>query len=183
MVIDEKGLLSAMKDAFKKKSSGYKVASLIPEGGEEELVLSAPGWTAFITRENAPRKVMGLIVEHVGDLPREFEAYQVQDKNVQTEIFKVAVPSPAKLVEGAEIRRTNLTYNGYQIWQRTDNFNVFMLSPRFEDMMDNYNRAVRLTEDGMFYVEGVASRLYLLPLQVMQNDMPALHHLAKLKWV
>lgn len=183
MVIDEKGLLSAMKDAYKKKSTGYKVAARILEDEEEELILSAPGWTAFINRENAPRKVMGLIVEHVGDLPREDEAYQVQDKNVQAEIFSVAVPAQARLVAGAVVRRTNLTYNGYQIWQRTDNLNVFMLSPKFEDMMDNYNREVRLTEDGMFYVEGVASRLYLLPLQVMQNELPALHHLAKMQWV
>lgn len=94
MVIDEKGLLSAMKDAYKKKSTGYKVAARILEDGDEELIVSAPGWTAFIIRENAPRKVMGLIVEHVGDLPRASEAYQVQDKNVQAEIFKVAVPAP-----------------------------------------------------------------------------------------
>ena len=183
MVIDEKGLLSAMKAAFKKQSTGYKVAAQTTEGVDEELILSAPGWTAIIDRENTPRKVMGLIVEHLGDLPRYGTAFQVQDKNAQAEIFSVAVPSPAMLVPGAQVKRTNLTYNGYQIWQRTDNHDVFMLAPKFEDMMDNYNREVRLTEDGMFYVEGVASRLYLLPLQVMQNDLPALHHLAKLKWV
>lgn len=183
MVIDEKGLLTAMKDAFKKKSTGYKVAARVTEDGEEELILSAPGWTTIISRENAPRKVMGLIVEHVGDLPKAGEAYQVQDKNVQAEIFRVAVPTPAIPVKDVEVRRTNLTYSGYQIWQRTDNLNVFMLAPKFEDMMDNYNRAVMLTEDGMLYVEGVASRLYLLPLQAMQNETPALHHLAKMRWV
>lgn len=94
MVIDEKGLLSAMKAAFKKQSTGYKVAA---DDEEEELILSAPGWTAIIARENTPRKVMGLIVEHLGDLPRDGTAFQVQDKNAQAEIFSVAVPSPAKL--------------------------------------------------------------------------------------
>ena len=183
MVIDEKALLAVMRDAFKKKSTGYKAAARLTENGEEELILSAPGWSAIVTRENAPRKVMGLVVEHVGDLPRPGEAYQVQDKNVQAEIFSVAVPAPAELVEGAAVKRTNLTYSGYQIWQRTDNLNVFMIPTKFEDMMDNYNRAVRLTENGMFYVEGVSSRLYFLPLKAMENDVPALRHLAKMRWV
>ena len=183
MVIDEKGLRAAMEGAFKKKSTGYKVAARTTEDGDQELILSAAGWTAFVNRENTPRKVMGLIVEHVGDLPQTGTAFQVQDKNVQAEVFSMAVPSPAQLVAGAQVRRTNLTYNGYQIWQRTDDLEVFMLSTKFEDMMDNYNRKVWLTEDGMFYVEGVASRLYVLPLQVQQNELPALHHLAKLKWV
>lgn len=183
MVVNEKGLLELMKDAFKKKNTGYKVAARIPEDDDEELILSGPGWTAFITRENAPRKVLALIVEHLGDLPREEEAFQVKDKDVQTEIYDVAVPKPAKPVAGAEVRRTSLTYSGYQIWQRTDNCDVFMLSPKLESVMDSYNREVLLTEDGMFYVEGVASRLYLLPLQVKQEDLPALRHLAKMKWV
>lgn len=77
MVINEKGLCAAMKAAYKKKSTGYKVAARISENGTEEIVLSAPGWTAIITRENAPRKVMALIVEHVGDLPQAGQAFQV----------------------------------------------------------------------------------------------------------
>lgn len=182
MVIDEKGLLSAMKDAYKKKSTGYKVAARISPKGERELILSGPGWSAEIARENAPRKVLGVIVEHVGDLPDEGMAFQVQEKNVQTEIFNVAVPDPAEPVAGARVKRTNLTYNGYQIWQRMDDLNVFMVAPKIEDLLDNYNREVRLTEDGAFYVEGIASRLHIQPLQVQQNELPALHHLAKMQW-
>jgi hypothetical protein len=127
--------------------------------------------------------VLGLIVEHVGDLPDEGMAFQVQDKNVQTEIFNVALPALGEMIEGVAVKRTNLTYNGYQIWQRTDNLQVFMVSPKVENLMDNYNRAVRLTEDGYFYVEGVASRLHIRPLEVEQNELPALNHLAKMKWV
>ena len=40
-----------------------------------------------------------------------------------------------------------------------------------------------INEKGMFYIEGVASRLYIQPLQVQQNELTALHHLAKLQWV
>ena len=183
MVINEKGLCAAMKDAFKKRSTGYKVAARISTVGEEEIILAAPGWTVIIARENAPRKVMGLIVEHMGDLPQLGDAFQVQDKQTQAEIFDIAVPSTPSVVKGAAVKRTNLAYQGHQIWQRTDNHAVFMVAPAVEDLLDNFGIPVLLTDNGMLYAEGIASRLYILPLQVMQNEMPALHHLAKLQWV
>ena len=183
MVISETGLCAAMKAAFKKKSTGYKVAARLPKAGKEEIVLSAPEWIAIINRENAPRKVLALIVEHMGDLPAAGEAFQVQDTKAQTEIYSMAVPELGEPMEGFNVKRTQLQYNGYQIWQQTNNQNVFMISPKHEDMLDHYNRPVRLAENGMFYAEGLVSRLYLKPLQVMQNDLTALHHLAKLKWV
>ena len=183
MVINESGLCAAMRKAFNKKSTGYKVAAQLSPKGERELVLSAPGWTAAIARENAPRKVLALIVEHVGDLPDEGMAFQVQDKNVQTEIYNMAVPDAGTPATGYKVKRTKLTYEGYQIWQRVDNLQVLMVAPMIEDLMDNYNREVRITENGMFYVEGIASRLHIQPLQVQQNELPALHHLAQMQGV
>lgn len=183
MVIAESGLCAVMKDAFRKKSTGYKVAADLPEEDEEELILSGPGWTAFINREHIPRKVLALIVEHMGDIPRVGQAYHVKEKNTQAEILNIAIPNECEPVKGALVRRTNLTYNGYQIWQRTDNQTVFMLDTKMEALMDNYNRDVVLTQDGQFYLEGVASRLYVRPQQVKQNESTALHHLAKLQWV
>lgn len=184
MVINESGLCAAMKAAYKKKSTGYKVAARITKDGVEEIVLSAPGWTAIITRENAPRKVLALIVEHVGDLPQAGQAFQVQDANSQTEIFDMAIPELEEMVAGALVKRTRLNYDGYQIWQRVDDRTVFMMPPKHEDMLDSYNRQVKAIDNGaLFYTEGIASRLYLQPLQVQQNELTALHHLAKLQWV
>ena len=184
MVINEKGLCEAMKAAFRKRSTGYKVAAKLSKIGEEEIIISAPGWTAIITRENAPRKVLALIVEHVGDLPQEGQAFQVQDTKAQAEIFDMAVPELETLVAGAEVKRTQLNYNGYQIWQRTDDHTVFMMAPNHENMLDNFKRQVKAMDNGaVFYAEGIASRLYIQPLKVQQNELTALHHLAKLQWV
>ena len=183
MVIDEKGLCAAMKEAFKKRSTGYKVAARWDEGVEQEIVLVAPEWTALLNRENAPRKVMGLIVEHMGDLPQVGRACHVQDDQTQAEIYDIAVPEESKLIPDAGVRRTNLTWCGYQIWQRTDNLDVFMVSPRVEDLLVNFNMSVSVTEDGRFYAKGKASELYFKPSQVLKDQMTALHHLAKLRWV
>lgn len=183
MVINEKGLCAAMKAAVKKKSTGYKVAARYNDGVEQELVLVTPEWTAIMNRETAPRKAMGLIVEHLGDLPQVKQAYHVQDEQTQAEIFDMAVPAETELIPGAGVRRTNLTWCGYQIWQRTDNGDVFMVSPKVEDLLDNYNMELKVTEGGEFYVKGLASELYFKPLQVMKDQMTALHHLSKLRWV
>ena len=183
MVINEKGLCAAMKDAFKKRSTGYKVAARWNEGVEQEIVLVTPEWTVILNRENAPRKVMGLIVEHMGDLPQVGRACHVQDDQTQAEIYDIAVPENSKLIPDAGVRRTNLTWCGCQIWQRTDNLDVFMVLPRVEDLLDNYNMSVCVTEDGRFYAKGKASELYFKPLQVLKDQMTALHHLAKLRWV
>lgn len=183
MVINEKGLCSAMKDAFKKRSTGYKVAAQHGQGVVQELVLVAPGWTAILNRENAPRKVMGLIVEHLGDLPQVGRAAHVQDEQTQTEIFDMAIPEKPELIPGVDVRRTQLTWCGYQIWQRTDNLDVFAVSAKVEDLLDNFNVPVRLTTEGQLYAAGVASELYFSPVQLMQDRMPALHHLSKMQWV
>lgn len=183
MVINEKGLCSAMKDAFKKRSTGYKVAARYNTGVEKEIILVAPEWTAILNWENAPRKAMGLIVEHLGDLPQIERAFHVQDEQTQTEIFDMAIPDASNPIPGVDVRRTQLTWQGYQIWQRTDNMEVFMVSPRLEDLLDNYNMTVKLTEEGELFASGVASRLYIKPLAVMQDKKQALQHLAKVQWV
>ena len=183
MVINEKGLCTAMKDAFKKRSTGYKVAFRYNTGAEKEIILVAPEWTAILNWENAPRKAMGLIVEHLGDLPQIDRAWHVQDEQTQTEIFDLAIPEASNPIPGVDVRRTQLNWQGYQIWQRTDNLEVFVVQPRLEDLLDNYNMTVKLTEDGQLFAAGVASRLYIKPLGVMQDKMPALNHLAKMQWV
>lgn len=96
----------------------------------------------------------------------------------------MAVPELEELAAGAVVKRTRLNYDGYQIWQRVDDRTVFMMPPKHEDMLDSYSRPVKVMDNGaLFYVEGVASRLYLQPLNVQQNELTALHHLAKLQWV
>lgn len=162
MVINESGLCAAMKAAYKKKSTGYKVAARRSKDGTEEIVLSAPGWTAILNRENAPRKVLALIVEHLGDLPQAGQAFQVQDANSQTEIFDMAVPELEELVAGALVKRTRLNYDGYQVWQRVDDRTVFVMPPKHEDMLDNYNRQVKAMEHFSMLKESPVACTYSL---------------------
>lgn len=182
MVIDDKGLLRAMKEAY--KTSGYKVAA-DDSTGVDMLVIGTPQWVAEIEQENVPRKVLGLIAEHIGTLPQPGEAWQVHKKETQTEIHNVSVGLLEELKKTAstvKVKRTGLNWNGYQLWQSPETLEVSMVSPVVEGILDNFKREVWLV-GGMLYIPGVASKLYLGPGKASKNESAALTHLAGMQWV
>lgn len=62
MVVDEKGLISAMKDAY--KTTGYKVAVDASEGSID-YIIDGLSWAVVIEKGSLPAKVFGLIAEHI----------------------------------------------------------------------------------------------------------------------
>ena len=186
MVVDEKGLLAAMKEEY--KSLGYKVAA-DDRSGVENVIISAPLWTVVIRKEDLPRKVLGLIAEHVGEIPEAGTAYQVSKKQTQTEIFSMTMQTVKDFNIGEKdrriIRRTDLVLGGYPIWQTATDRRVVEVNPDMEDLMNWGRHVVRLAGDDLLYVDDDVSRAYIrcsLP-----KDDPArlekLAHLAKLQWV
>lgn len=184
MVIDESALIRAMKDAHKK--DGYKVAADEGSDGNARLMIAAAGWMVEINQENCPRKVLALIVLHLGKLPRIGQAFQVQKKQTQTEIFDVAVGWLYELKEAVvscRAKRTDLSWHGYQLWQRGDNLQVFMVPPLSEDIMDNFKRPVEIMEGSVMRVSGEVSCLYILPSAARKSESAALTHLSKMQWI
>ena len=64
MVIKEQGLLRAMKEAY--KGTGYEIACKETANGPE-IYLKTGLWWAMCEMKNLPRKVLGLLAEHMGD--------------------------------------------------------------------------------------------------------------------
>lgn len=183
MVINESGLRAAMQSAFKKKSTGYKVALRHLTGEDPQIVLSTSDWTVILNRENAPRKVLSQIVEHLGDLPSAGQAFHVQDNNAQAEIYKMAVPGQEELLDGVSVKRTQIAYMGHTIYQREDNCDVYMVPTKLEDLLDSKLLPLRMTADSTLYLEGIASQVYIKPYEPMQGDSKALQHFAKFRWI
>lgn len=183
MVINESGLRAAMADAFRKKSTGYKVALRQLEGKEPEIVLSAQDWTVLLARKNAPRKVLALIVEHLGDLPRPEEAFHVKDGSVQTEIYNMAVPAQEKPNANVIIRRTKIAYMGYTVYQNENDGAVYMIPQKLESLLGSGLLPLSLANDGKLFTAGRASQVYIKPYVPMKGDVQALQDLAKHKWI
>ncbi len=65
-MIDERGLLGAMKSTW--RSEGYTVAGY-REDGERVLCIHGASWLAAIPYSAIGRKVLALLVEHLGEIP------------------------------------------------------------------------------------------------------------------
>lgn len=185
MVVDEKGLIRAMKEAY--KSKGYKVA-MDESGGIERVILSAALWTVVINRSELPRKVLGLIAEHVGEIPEVNNAYQVRKKDTQTEIFDMVLQNVQDFRSGEKSRRiarkTSLVLDGYSIWQAATDLQVLKLDPEREEIMNWGRYRVWLIGDDLLMVDDDVSRVYIRCSSTRSEDeLEKLSHLAKIQWV
>lgn len=184
MVVSESGLMTAMREAY--KGAGYKVAN-DDSGGTEQIMIGAPGWVVVIEKENVPRKVLGLIAEHVGDIPEPGQAYQVSKKQTQTEVFNMSM----QLLSGMHneekqrrrLKRTTLVLGGYPLWQRESDWKLVMLPTARENIMLTRGREVWLFDDDTVMVDGKASRAYVGTFRSVDEDDHVMDHLAKIVWV
>lgn len=184
MVIREKGLLKAMKEAY--KQDGYKVARLGTEDGSW-LMVQGGDWAVEIEAGNVPRKVLGLIAEHLGKLPEAGEAFQCRKDAPQTVIYDTVAHLAADLDLRAEqgrpekAKETSLTWNGCNLWQRTGDQKIVLVDPEDQDILDIRGREVYALGNAI-YVAGCASRAYIFQCGMSAGSDKYLEHLAQMQW-
>lgn len=184
MVINEKGLMKVMKDAH--KSSGYCVAAE-NNADMENIILCTNRWVAVVEKKNLPRKVLGLIAEHVGDIPGPGEAFQVKKKEPQTEIYDVATQTIRMIHAGNKplriVKRTQLTSGGYQLWQRKEDLRIFKVDPALEEVVNLARGTVRIVGDDTLMIDDLESRAYITVEKIDQNEKAMFDHLSEIQWV
>jgi len=183
MVINESGLVRAMKNAY--QGSGYKVAA---EGSGDlgKIILSGHGWAVISTRKHMPRKALGLIAEHLGDTPKSGEAYQVRKKETNAVIFSMALDSVPKVDQEPQWKmlKTDLTMGGLNLWQRSADNRIVRVEPDLEDIMSGYGRDIVMAGDGTIVVAGAVSRVYIQCLNIKsKEEAEKLNYLGKVAWV
>ena len=181
MVVDEKGLIRAMKEAY--KEDGYKVA-VEDKADIENVIIAAPLWTVVIQKSELPRKVLGLIAEHLGEIPFPGTAYQVQKKQTQTEIFSMVAGAVMDFHSGEKerrlIRKTKLTLGSYPVWQATPRYCV-EVNPELEEIMAG--GTVRLIGDDLLMIDDDVSRAYIrcyTPKE--EKELEQLRYLSQFQW-
>lgn len=175
-MIDERGLLAAIKDAW--RTGGYSVV-----GNGSELVLQGCGWLAVLPRGIVPRKVLALLVEHLGEIP-EGTAWTVYKKRgAQAQMVDMAleaVDTIRRELEGEpnprEAHRTAMTWKNWEIWQTEDlkvaTFDPALAAMGVGDAMAYGRRLVWDDEGGLLVVaprrddieDALRQRLEQLPL-------------------
>ena len=137
MVIDEKVLTEFMKQKF--KGAGYMVAI---RGGRIWLI--TPLWTVWCYVEQLPRKVLGLLAEHMGKLPGEGETYEVSEAmGCQVkfcDISELKIVEAAFFIdnEGRRLLNTPLTFQCWDLWQIEGTERMVQIDPDLLALIKKY---------------------------------------------
>lgn len=179
MVINEKGLLHAMKRAF--KEDGYVIAR-----HNDDIVLSTSQWKVVCAAKNFPRKALGMIAEHLGSIPAEGEAFQVKDKETQTKLMEVAMESfrgmtPEDAAKKSAVAKTQIICGGKFVWQEKVERDVYWVSPANERIMFYQGRDVYAIREDILAVSGNTSTVLIAADIPMQEDKRLLDQLARIQ--
>lgn len=148
-MLNERCTLAVMKAAWR-STDGYRIRM-----DDEAVILSMDGIFAYVPRSRLPRKVLALIVEHIGKIPEAFEAYCASKKNgaqcILAEMMEKALNERKALAEKSEerINKTRLQYGAWEIWQGLDSGRVFAFDPDNLQMIDENAQAESLVADDM----------------------------------
>lgn len=187
MVINEKALVRQMKEAY--KTYGYTVAV------DGDMVYLTNGfWLAGMDVDQVPSEIMGMFGEHIRDIPGRGDAYKVTKGKdgpiVQTRILEEALGVVRQLAARRgdafsddthiQMRKTNLTYDGYQVWQSETDKEVFLIDPRYAVMIDKKLKAFRVGEG--IYAEDEESVMWVLRVSD-ETDKVYIWHLQEISWI
>lgn len=147
MVINEKALTRLMKEAY--KASGYTVAMGQLESGGTYLLIATQLWAVEIERKNVPGSVIGLIAEHLKDIPTIGEAFQVKKGENSAVLYSMVDGCPNEFAEEQNlVHRTRLMFGGLDVWQMEENKKCFRLSTTESDLLMDHGRMPRLERGG-----------------------------------
>lgn len=135
-MLSERGMAAALKAAY--KSGGYKAAF-----SEGKLLIRCNAWAVELDEDYLMPKVLGIVTEHIGVVPKTPAAYFCQKKMDPGSSCSLDDELNAwdKLREQAEsadtpIRRTRVRLDGYEIWQTREGLRARPVNPDFTRIID-----------------------------------------------
>lgn len=188
MVINESGMLKAMKDSC--KGAGYHVAYGVVFSKLCYLI-AAYGyeWSAVIQESKMPRKVLGLLAEHIGRLPDQDEAFLCRkDTDAQEEIYSVATKPILVLLGQAQtaalprVKKTRLTWDGANVWQSAELEKVVLMRPDYEKIVAFKDTRPQMVS-GHLCVEGQLSHVMLQQQAPGESDKDLVASLGNTLWI
>lgn len=164
MSVNEKGLITAMKEAT--TSGGYRLYMT------DEAVIMGTDWAVvFSDLSVIPRKVLGMIVEHIGDIPKG-ECYEIFSTKKEIEVIDYmgdVLSSELAAFAGVVDHlmsgdRVKVKYTGVSAWGTyiltTENGQLRTIRPDLLEMIDGLGAAA-FTSSGALTVEGEGYAMYV----------------------
>lgn len=152
-MIEEKSLCAAMKAAW--RNGGYEVFAR-----GDSLVITTSAMGVEMSRRNASRQVLALLVMHLGEIPED-AAYSVRKKEgAQQEMLDVAMghwDSVRNRVDGAErriLRRTPMDWKNSGVWQADDTGIVYAFDKALTDIISAEPEGIEIADGLMVCDDG-----------------------------
>lgn len=187
MIINESGLVKAMKASYK---DGYHVAAGII-GDQEYMMIVSYGytWAVAVQRDNVPRKVLGLVAEHLRKIPENGEAYKLQrDEDPQKEIYHVAteplfgmIEKMANSEDQQKILKTKLIYSSRNVWQKLDDMEVMLINPRYENIACSMTEARKV--ENCLSIQGKMSWAFIGKVAPGKEEEKMVERMSKTMWL
>lgn len=186
MVINEKALVKAMKAAY--KGDGYVVGC---QG--DELFVESAMWKVVADLKNFPRKALGLIAEHMGQIPTDGMVYQIREDEAQTKITEKGADfrGISDDEELEEIYKTRLTYGAGNIWQMAIGGRLLWVMPENENLMQNSERAPAGAVNALasavagkaLRIKGMVSSVTVMATEPLYQEKEILDKLSKIGFI
>ena len=186
-MLDEKGMVAALKEAY--KNGGYRVAF-----AEGRVMIRAGGWAVELDEEYIRPRVLGTVVEHIGVLPGKPTAYYCKKKmdpgsgvSLDAELDAWEVIHKNHEAADTPIRRTRLQLDGCEIWQTGAGLRARPMDPDFTRIIDEegIKRAfVRMEDEAPgkeIFFKGFAERAVICG-KTYQNN-PGLARIEGFPWL
>lgn len=187
MIVEEKGLMKLMKAA--RQNFGYHVAVTRTATGVKSIIIATDTgrWAVVMEHKSAPRKVLGLLAEHMGIIPDPGEGYLVRKKEVQSEMSEIVTGMLSDMNDEDKpllfIKRTALNYGGYQLWQRREDLRIFKVDPELENILLLPTNEAQIIGNHVLKAEDLESRAYIATEQTEDVSNAWLNHLSQIQWV
>lgn len=172
-----------MKEAY--KSAGYEIACKWV-GDMKQIHIETSSWHVMCIMKNLPRKVLSLIVEHLGEIPEAGQILQVKKKEAQTKIFQeerdaFAGVTPDDCINPPAAIKTRITYKGQNVWHTATGAQAYWVDPDLEDIMVFSARVYCLGEKTLT-VTGTVSDVSIVPTKPQTaEDRRVLQYLAGIR--
>lgn len=175
MVINEKALVKAMKAAY--KGDGYVVGC---QGNS--LFLETRMWKVVADLKIFPRKALGLIAEHMGQIPTDGMVYQLRRGEAQTKIPEKGADfrgiSEDEKLEA--IYKTRLTYGNGNIWQMEQGGKLLWVMPENEELMLRPNAKAYAVAGTALRINGTVSSVTVMATDPLYEEKEIMDKLGKI---
>ncbi len=167
MLINEKALARQLKEAW--RSGGYRVADL-----DGLMYIAAYTWAITIRTEDIPRKVIGLLAEHLGYLPDDTPVRVHKGMDNQTMILDELTKLFIDLDEGNwyPACATNIIWkDSWRLFQRADH-NIHGVDIALLDLLNHAGlKGQEVREDGKAtrYCGDEEQTVFLMPMDRKDN--------------